>query len=250
VNLIATGGIRPMAEPKTFARIANHYRDKILSGDLAPGTKLPSNKELANSWGVAVATVSRALSQLTVEGVIRTSPRGTFVAEDPMTGISARDRLSRVTSLRSALMEGENARVTSAQLVIPPSYVADIFDLEPGAQVVRREYITGRGNTRLVFGVNWYPAHFAALVPALLNMGNVRNDDLTARILDATQRRITYARDHMHGRAADERESSALAIPLHSPILAGAHSWADDDGVIEYGEWCLPTRMTISYEYS
>src|SRR6478609_9251772 len=115
--------IRPMAEPKTFVRIANHYREKILSGDLAPGTKLPSNKELANSWGVAVATVSRALSQLTVEGMIRTSPRGTFVADDPMTGVSARDRLLRIQRVRSILMEGENARVTSAQLVIPPTYV-------------------------------------------------------------------------------------------------------------------------------
>jgi GntR family transcriptional regulator len=238
-----------MAEPKTFVRIANHYRDKILSGDLEPGTKLASNKELANSWGVAVATISRALSQLTVEGVIRTSPRGTFVADDPMCGVSARDRLLRIQRVRSVLMEGENARVTSAQLLVPPVYVADIFDLDAGAQVVRREYITGRGNTRLAFGVNWYPAHFAALVPDLLSMGNRRNDDLTAQILDATGRQITYARDDMHGRAADERESSALAIPLHSPILAGAHRWADNDGVIEYGEWCLPPRMTIGYEY-
>lgn len=30
---------------------------------------------------------------------------------------------------------------------------------------------------------------------------------------------------------------------------AGAHRWSDAEGVIEYGEWCLPPRFTIGYEY-
>jgi GntR family transcriptional regulator len=34
-----------------------------------------------------------------------------------------------------------------------------------------------------------------------------------------------------------------------SPILAGAHRIWDDQVVIEYGEWCLPYRMVIGYEY-
>ncbi|MFF2927232.1 GntR family transcriptional regulator [Streptomyces celluloflavus] len=235
--------------PKTFARIAHHYREKILSGGLEPGAKLPANKEMAASWGVAVATVGRALQQLQVEGIIRTSPRGTFVADAPMAGVSARDRLARVQRVRSLLMEGETSAVSSASLVVPPLYIAEIFDLDHGDQVVRREYTTGRGGTRLTFGVNWYPAHFAAIVPDLLSTGRKKNDDLTARVLEATGRQITYARDDMHGRAADEREASHLGLPVGTPILAGAHRWADDDGVIEYGEWCLPPRMTIGYEY-
>jgi GntR family transcriptional regulator len=28
-----------------------------------------------------------------------------------------------------------------------------------------------------------------------------------------------------------------------------AWRWSDDDGVIEYGEACLPERLTIGYEY-
>ncbi len=236
-------------QPKTFAKIADYYRDKILTGDLEPGAKLPSNKELANTWSVAVATVGRALQQLQVEGVIRTSPRGTFVADDPMAGVSARDRLMRVQRVRSVLMEGETSAVTSAGLVVPPLYVAEIFDLDHGDQVVRREFTTGRGRNRVMFAVTWYPAHFAALVPDLLSTGRRKNDDLTARVLEATGRRITYARDDMHGRAADAREASHLGVPVGSPILAGAHRWADDEGVIEYGEWCLPPRLTIGYEY-
>jgi GntR family transcriptional regulator len=237
------------SETATYVRIAAYYREQILTGDLKPGTKLPSNKEMAQRWSVAVATLQKALGQLTVEGLLRTSPRGTFVADDPMAGVAAKDRLARSQQTRSVLMDGETAAVTAAELIVPPLYVAEILHLDHGDQVVRREFTTGRGKTRVSFQVRWYPAHFAALVPDLLSTNSKKNDDLTPRVLEATGRQITYARDDMHGRDADAREASALGIAVGSPILAGAHRWADDEGVIEYGEWCLPPRMTIGYEY-
>lgn len=235
--------------PKTFQRIAGYYREQILTGDLKPGSKLPGNREMAKQWSVATATIQRALNQLTVEKLIRTSPRGTFVADDPVAGIAAKDRLQRARQARTVLMDGETSIVTTAALVVPPLYVAELFDLDHGDQVVRREFTTGRGSTRLSFQVRWYPAHFAASVPDLLSTNARKNDDLTTKVLEATKRAITFARDDMHGREADAREASALGLPVGSPILAGAHRWGDDQGVIEYGEWCLPPRMTIGYEY-
>ena len=75
-----------MAHPKTFTTIADHFRTRILSGELAPGTKLPTNREISGQWQVAAATVSRALQALQVEGYIRTTPRGTFAGCSPRTG--------------------------------------------------------------------------------------------------------------------------------------------------------------------
>ena len=236
-------------ESAKFQVIAGYYRQQILTGDLKPGTKLPGNRDMARRHKTAVATIQKALNQLTVEGVIRTSPRGTFVADDPMAGVAAKDRLQRARQARSVLMEGETAIVTSAGLVVPPLYVAEIFDLDHGDQVVRREFTTGRGSSRLSFQVRWYPAHFAAQVPDLLSTNRDKNDDLIIKVQEASGRTVSYARDDMHARTADAREASALGIAIGSPILAGAHRWSDEEGVIEYGEWCLPPRMTIGYEY-
>ncbi|MYT33330.1 MULTISPECIES: GntR family transcriptional regulator [unclassified Streptomyces] len=238
-----------MAGPKTFTKIADHFRERILSGDLEPGAKLPTNREISGQWQVAAATVSRALQALQVEGYIRTTPRGTYVADDPVWTLSARDRLSRVQRVKTFLANGETSRVTAAELVAPPLYIAELFDLGTGDQVVRREWLAGRGKTRTVFAVTWYPAPFAALVPDLLNTAPERNHGLSAKVLEATNRTITHARDDLHARAADAREASALGLPVGSSILAGAHRWSDTDGVIEYGEWCLPPRFTIGYEY-
>ncbi|WP_329562451.1 GntR family transcriptional regulator [Kitasatospora sp. NBC_01266] len=238
-----------MPAEKTFTRITDHYRRLILTGDLPAGAKLPTNKELATKWGVAVETVRKALSQLQVEELIRTSPRGTFVADETPATASPADRLASVRNTMRTFMEGATSIVTAAQLVLPPVYVADLFDLDHGDQMVRREYVAGRSSVRTLFAVDWFPAPFAVLVPDLLSTAPGKNDGLTARVLEATDRHITTARDDMHGRAADAREASALGLAIGAPILAGATRWGDGDGVIQYSEWCLPTRLTIGYEY-
>ncbi|MGY0061035.1 hypothetical protein ACWY4P_31585 [Streptomyces sp. LZ34] len=70
------------------------------------------------------------------------------------------------------------------------------------------------------------------------------------RIQQATGRHIQVGRDDLHGRDADAREANFLGLRIGSPILAGAHRLWDDEGVIEYGEWCLPYRLVVGYEYS
>lgn len=238
-----------MPAPKTFTVIADHFRTRILSGELAPGERLPTNREISGQWQVAAATVSRALQALQVEGFIRTTPRGTFVADDPRVALSSQDRLGRVQRVKSILADGETSRVTDAGLVVPPLYVAELFDLDPGDQVVRRQWISGRGQTRTAFAVTWYPAQFAAQLPDLLSTAPGKNAGLTARVLEVSGRSITHARDDMHARTADAREAAGLGVAVGSAILAGTHRWSDADGVIEYGEWCLPPRFTIGYEY-
>ncbi|WP_329569953.1 GntR family transcriptional regulator [Kitasatospora sp. NBC_01266] len=234
---------------KPYTVIADHYRQAILSGELEPGTKLPTNRAMTDRWGVSSATVSRALQHLVVEGYVRTSPRGTYVADEATVTASSRDRLLQVQRVRSSLMAGETNIVTVAELKVPPLYVADLFDLEPGDQLVRREFVTGRGKHRTMYQGVYYPVQFAALVPDLLSTAPGKNGGLLAKVLEATGRTITHARDDMHGRDANAREASNLGIKVGAPILAGAHRFSDADGVIEYGEWCIPTRYTIGYEY-
>jgi DNA-binding transcriptional MocR family regulator len=53
-------------------------------GRLAPGTRLPTHRELAGSLGVAIGTVTRAYAQAKVEGLVSgTVGRGMFVAGKP-----------------------------------------------------------------------------------------------------------------------------------------------------------------------
>lgn len=66
-------------------QIADDLRAKIESGELPPGKRLPSGRELARSYGVALMTAQNALQRLRDEGFLHSSSRGYFVGEKPET---------------------------------------------------------------------------------------------------------------------------------------------------------------------
>jgi DNA-binding GntR family transcriptional regulator len=66
-----------------YAQIADQIRQRIVSGELPPGSALPSEKALAAHHGVARQTVRRAVRLLKEEGVVYSSQgRGTFVGPE------------------------------------------------------------------------------------------------------------------------------------------------------------------------
>lgn len=74
----------------TVDELADRVREKILSGEMPPGTRLPTTQQLAEQWGTYVPAVHAALSTLAKEGLLdRRHRKGTFVKE-------RESRLSRV----------------------------------------------------------------------------------------------------------------------------------------------------------
>lgn len=64
-----------------YRRIAADLRRRITEGELAPGDRVPSTRRLAQQWGVALATATKALTELRLEGYVEARPRaGTVVA--------------------------------------------------------------------------------------------------------------------------------------------------------------------------
>src|SRR5690625_1548566 len=64
-----------------WTQIADDLRAQIDDGRLGPDTRLPSTRELMDTWDVANATVQRALRALQSDGLIESVPgQGRFVA--------------------------------------------------------------------------------------------------------------------------------------------------------------------------
>lgn len=63
---------------RVFERISNAIREKLATGELAPGSKLPAERELALELGVSRPAVREALRTLEISGVLRLAkgPRG------------------------------------------------------------------------------------------------------------------------------------------------------------------------------
>ena len=64
-----------------FEQLRAQVLDAVTAGELAPGTRLPTVRRLAEQLGIAAGTVARAYRELEASGVIETRGRnGTFVS--------------------------------------------------------------------------------------------------------------------------------------------------------------------------
>jgi DNA-binding transcriptional regulator YhcF (GntR family) len=65
-------------------RVAGEIRERIARGELGPGDRVPSARQITREWGVAIATATRVLALLRDEGLVRAVPGvGTVVATGP-----------------------------------------------------------------------------------------------------------------------------------------------------------------------
>jgi GntR family transcriptional regulator len=87
-----------------YLQVKNYISDKIKAGEFQPGTKIPTERELATQLGISRNTVSAAYKELLFEGVLEARQgRGTFVkacsdADDDFDGVvgGRRERLLRI----------------------------------------------------------------------------------------------------------------------------------------------------------
>ncbi len=107
-----------MDDPEPMYRqIESQLRDFILSGQLPPGTKLPSVRALAKDLACSVITTRRAYQDLEGEGFIRTRQgMGTMVAQIAEERMS-RHRLEPVEkAMDEAVRAGRRASFSEAEI--------------------------------------------------------------------------------------------------------------------------------------
>ena len=135
-------------------QVYKHIRELALSGDLAPGARLPATRILANEQGIARSTVAEAYDRLAAEGIITSrTGSGSYVSSfigrektgDRQNGgpppRSRRFRLSR--SVESAIPQ-LGARVEHPRrcfTTATPDF--DLFPIEAWSRIMARATASG-----------------------------------------------------------------------------------------------------------
>jgi DNA-binding transcriptional regulator YhcF (GntR family) len=55
------------------------YRQRIESGELPPGSRVPSVRGMSQEFGIASTTAQKVIAALKAAGLVVTSPMGTYV---------------------------------------------------------------------------------------------------------------------------------------------------------------------------
>jgi GntR family transcriptional regulator len=225
-----------------YVQIAEHYQRLIGDGTLVEGERLPSVRQLAEEWGVVRATANRAMKYLAAAQLIEVTKGGAYVRPRRVVPAPS-DRIRLAISDR--WLTSEHVEVREAGLV-RKAYVANILGLEDDAEVIRREQVTYRDSQPIMLSVHWLPGDFAAAAPELTTTEAL---NAVAVVERATGRIVTRGTDSLTARSSDEREASALHIPVGAPVHAVIWVWQANDTVIEYGEYVSPAEHAVVYEY-
>lgn len=95
-----------------YARVVADIRARIDGGELRPGDRVPSTREITREWGVAMATATKALSALRQAGLVE-AVRGVGTV---VRGAAEADPVTSGTSRRSSSQPpGQPSRQSSGQ---------------------------------------------------------------------------------------------------------------------------------------
>lgn len=127
--------------PPKYAQLIQEIQRRIDSGDYPPGSPLPSEHQLSETFHVARATVARALQILRQDGWIVTQQgRGSFALGRPP-WIGAKSRTAEGTGLDRD-ESAESGDPVEVDTRIPPTRIAELLGADNrGAVLVRQRLL-------------------------------------------------------------------------------------------------------------
>lgn len=74
--------VDPSRAEYMYMQVVQDLTRRIEAGELAPGARLPGERDLAQEYGVAIGTARRAVRELRDLGLVITLPaKGTYIAD-------------------------------------------------------------------------------------------------------------------------------------------------------------------------
>jgi len=235
-----------------YDRVADHIRERISSGVIAPNSRIPSERVLAEQFGVSRVTIRQALKELEAGGLVEVNGGARWVRpgkiatdyapsddsiEEGATGLVSFSNLAATNGLTAAAVVLTN--------VTRPSTLdeADQLGIAPGALIVDLVRL------RLLDGIPTLIDF--SLVPEALAPG-IGKRDFTRTSLYQTLAEtygLTAARAVciIEARAAADETASHLGLAPGAPVLVIVQKTFSDNGRII--QWCRSVYRGDRYRF-
>lgn len=230
-----------------YVRVLDDLRGKIESGEIPPGTAIPSVSTLARQHGVAATTVQKAIRALKAAGLVEsTAGKGVFVRDVKLIVSRSADFVSPVPD--GAKLPHGPSRPVEIDEVDPPDDVAEKLDLELGEKVVRRRrvMVDDKGEA-LEITTSYIP------LPIAKGTALARSAKLGGAMPTALKRLGYPPRDcteWVSGRMPTSDEMKILKVPAGTPVLRILRlTLTDDERPVEALEIVLSAgRYMLEYD--
>ncbi|WP_106532376.1 GntR family transcriptional regulator [Planomicrobium soli] len=196
-----------------YAQIEEQLKSRISEGEFLPGTAIPSERELTETFGVSRMTVRQSVTNLVNEGLLyREKGRGTFVAaakvEQPLSGMTSftEDMLSRGMEPSNELLKFEKRK--------PDKVIAEELQLEESDEIFFVERIRYADKIPMAIERTYLPV---TLFPELGR--EVLIGSLYSYVEGSAQLKISGAVQRMEAALAKREDAELLHVETPFAVL-------------------------------
>lgn len=197
-----------------WRQIAEKMRSEIVSGQFPEGTRLPTEKDLAERFGVNRHTVRRSIAALTQSGLLRADQgRGTFVATNLIRyPIGPRTRFSEIIAGQSQEFGGRLVGSTHEEADI---FLAEQLGVVPGTMLVRLDTLNVVDGAPLTLANNWFEqARFPRLVADYAETGSITKALAAAGVTDYRRKETRITAE-----IVDLQDAALLELAPDQPVM-------------------------------
>lgn len=195
-----------------YHQVAEHLRELIGSGELATGTLLPNEIELARTFSLSRPTMRQALDELVRDGLIsRRRGVGTVVTPREF------HRSAQLTSVHDDLVAAGRRPATQVLSIEVEAARAEAADAYDDADVVAITRLRTADQEPLVIMRNWLPLRYCDLTASMLEAFGLYHLMRERGDVPVT------ARKEISAVAAQRLEAERLGVRRGTPLLRVRH---------------------------
>jgi len=213
-----------------YYQLAEVIREQIQAGELKPGDRIPSERELSEQAEISRMTVRQALAYLVREGILVARPGvGTFVAEPKL----VYDALHLLGFTEEMVRQGEAAasRVLEQAVVPPPHAIASALQLGPGDLTVKIVRLRLSAGTPVLLETSFIPV---TMCPGLERQ-SLEDTSLFALLEQTYGHRPVRSYQSLEAALADDYEAQLFGIkPGAAMILLRGVTSNENERPLEY----------------
>ncbi|MFF3451517.1 GntR family transcriptional regulator [Streptomyces sp. NPDC002667] len=204
-----------VAAPK-YVRLAQTLQGRIEDGTYPPGSRVPSENQLVQAFGMSRPTVVRALELLKRDGWLESRQGfGTIVRGRPEV-VEQKDQRGREALERNeSLVQGRLVQVE--QVPVPPR-VASLLGVPKSAMVLVRRLLVEQGGEPVELSSSYFPTGLADGTD--LSVASLLREGQRAHLEARKKVRFDHVSERVSARLPSQEEADLLAMPQGEPVLS------------------------------
>ncbi|SBW17956.1 GntR family transcriptional regulator [Candidatus Protofrankia californiensis] len=223
--------IDPTSDRPAYQQVADELRRRILSGQVEPGIKLPSETELIGEFEISRTTARLAYGVLRTEGLIVTRRGfGAYVRDRRpvrriaadryrQAAIAARQGQQETAFTRDQQISWSDYRLDKEFSEVPaPAAVAELLEVDPGTALLARRFVFYSAGFPEQISLSYYPLSLVGGTPVADEANEPWPGGNIAQ-LASLGISVTRVEESVSARMPTPDETRTLRIPPGVPVL-------------------------------